>query len=551
MYDGRHSNQGRNCHSLFILIQEAQGKRKDKENMLLNADEDKLQGVQLLQVLAEASSTQEQRIVVNLALIAFHDQKTSVYDKLCDAGAVHLVMKCLKKASAEAIYDVATSLCQLIEQLLRCSVDTAVKFFHQHGAELVSTLVALFYKHCNPSLEASMRVLFRRLASLRISLPMTTRGSFLVCMVQRIVRHHRDDRKGLASIASMLLSGWTRHRESKVFVAQFPGLLDDILDYALSENSQDKVYVACLFCNLAWEVRNKVELVKKKGFLESLELFLRDGDQQTKLAAVNTVRQLATEKGVRVLICKHNKSSIVQALHLSLEHTDAKMSAVQAILRLIEKQTATRLVKRCPDLIPHLSSLSTNVDEHAVATMAAHSLKRLAHYISISHDAHPAWIEALLLVAGSPRPRIRFWVAKALLEQTQSKTNAFYMARTPMIMKSVVKLASDSSSLVKCTATEALLCIASDSSNKNLIVSNSEVMEVIVANAQQVSQYHEPGRAAVQMILALVSHDNLKNRLAKHLGLVASLSMYGTLPHGDIDLRRLSLQGVRTLAPLM
>ena len=79
------------------------------------------QGVEILEVLAECSDRKEQRAVLRLALAAFEHQTPDNIDQLCDFGAVKLLIKCLEKSSTEAIDDVTTSFCQLIELILRNS----------------------------------------------------------------------------------------------------------------------------------------------------------------------------------------------------------------------------------------------------------------------------------------------------------------------------------------------------------------------------------------------------------------------------------------------
>lgn len=512
---------------------------------------DSREGVRLLQVLAEATTAYEQRKVLSTALVLFEDQDISTYDNLCKAGAAQLVLKCLEKATTECFYDVATSCCQLLEQLLRCSPIVGEKFFHRFGTHAVTLLVALLYNHWNPALLNAMQTLFRHFASWHVNLKSTHNWKFLLRLIHTVIKNHKKYAHPLLLMATILLSGWTSVPENKLVVSQFPSLMDDMILMTLSKCSTDVMLnVAIILRHLVWDARNKVRFVAKSGFLECVEELLQSENEQCIRCAIDILGQLAMEKGARVPICKYKSSLFVRNLQEMLASSGQRLGAIQVLLRMIERDTASVLLEKQPELISFLSACPCRDYGDHFTTMAAKILNRFARHLPITHGAHPLMVDGLMQVAESPREEARFWTARALMEQSQMKATAFYLARSPLLV-SVVKLANDPSPEVRSVATEVLLRLVEDTSNMNRLASNSEVMNVVLENAQQVCHFRASGRTAVQIILAFMRHEKHRKRFVKQFGFVASLSRYGTLPGEKPYLKRESLKIVRMLAPLM
>ena len=494
----------------------------------------------------------DQKPILKLALKHFDHGIVSVYDKLCDAGSLHVLLKCLKTTYEFQGDDTSRLYCDLIGVILsRSSKEAATRFVHRSGAELIAVLLLFLSKHNMDSLHVSIRGIFHRLGVLKVSFLQSCCGEFLANMMHCIIKCHREANIGLALISCELMSSWTSYEDNKPFVASLPGFFRDISSLTLSPAIKTREPIARLFSHLAWQIRQRAELARKTVLLAALELLVLDTDESTRALATHTIRQLTTHERFRVAICSYKQAAIVRALMDPAKCTDLHTASIQTVLALIERETASKLVRGYPAVVSSLTTVALSANGEVASTIAAHSLQRLAHEVSIFHEAHPIMIEALLLVASSPFTRIRCWAAKAMKEHAQTDINAFYIARTSTTLQSLIKLASDDSSFVKFTATEALHAIASGDSNKKRLVSCPEVMEVVVENAKSAPQCHESGRAAVQLILELMGHSKSKNRLAKHFGLVAALSLYGTFPRGDPSLRRASLNGVCALAPLM
>jgi hypothetical protein len=118
----------------------------------------------------------------------------------------------------------------------------------------------------------------------------------------------------------------------------------------------------------------------------------------------------------------------------------------------------------------------------------------------------------------------------------------------------ITKLAQDKSPAVRSCATEALLNLASDTANAKRLAANAELMETFANNIASTDVCALSGRAkrnVILTILTLANHTSAKRRVAKQIGLVASLSRYGVSKDADSELKKVALHGVILLAPLM
>jgi hypothetical protein len=132
--------------------------------------------------------------------------------------------------------------------------------------------------------------------------------------------------------------------------------------------------------------------------------------------------------------------------------------------------------------------------------------------------------------------------------------NGFYIARMSQAMGVVTKLAQDNSPAVRSCATEALLNLAGDTANAKRLATNAELMETFANNIASIDGCESSGiakRNVIMTILTLANHKSAKRRVAKHIGLVASLSRYGVSKDVDSELKKVALHGVILLAPLM
>lgn len=503
--------------------------------------------VKLFELLAEASDPKIEIEILQITASFLAKQSSYECRFLCDSGAPALVLKCLHRCKQSGNDCVIVLMCDLLGHLLFKSSDNAAEFFHDHGVELVTLLFVLLGKQNETPSQKALIGFFHRLGSIDISLLSTRNWHILVILLQKLM--HVNDIRGL--IATMLLSAWTRGGGNKILVARQPNALKRVLDCALAtRNLHIRFYLAQLLSNLATEQPNPSTLIKTKGFLKALELFLAVGHGPTKAVTIRTVEMLASDKSTKVLICNHNRSSIIKTISANLEVPDYQTASARAIFRLIERKTASKLINRCPDLIPNLICLSSKKwIEKETTTVAAYSLLRLAKYISASHKAHPITMEALLYLSSSSDETIRVWAALALLEQSKNQTNAFVLIRSPLVIKALVTLANDMKKSIRNLIIQTMLRIASDVANMKVLIFNSELLEAVVNHAIVEIGQGRFANEAIELILAFANLKSTHARLAKQFGLVESLALHGVLPTAGEKLRRQSLQAVSMLAP--
>jgi hypothetical protein len=541
-----------------------------------------LQTAHILEALATAQTIQERRNSLEFALVAFDHDDTATHDAA--ASGIALVTRCLQKhcyhhhhhssATTDTHNNTITCLyVRLIGMLFRCSDEKAVKVVYHIGADLISLLVSLFDEHRHEQdVVASIQNLIARLSQLNISLPATDKKDLLVRLLQRVIRGEYECRP-LQCAALQLTSGWTEHPDSKRYIMNLPGLVEDIVGVSLVQPAKELVLISknsdidmlplhtvnC-FRQLALDVRCKSELVHKKDFLRVILYLLNCKDTRSSaavLATIDVLRQLATEAVCRVTICKHEKGAVLGALLKKMDSPELTPAVNQTLLRLIGHDTASFLLKKHTNIIERLTR-SAQVDKDCRAgneapVLAAQALKRLASYVSVRNKAHPNLLDALTLLASAQNSQIRCWAVKGLYEQSKSSTGRFYIARTGNVLSTLIRLAkADPCASVKLSATEALLTLASDTTNAKRLASSSEVLETFAATAKNANECQSSARSAIQAILSLASHKAAnKERVAKTLGLVESLSSYGVSQDTDNELKRAALHCVIVLAPLM
>lgn len=526
-----------------------------------------LQTTHILEALATAANIQERLNALDLALVSFDHDDTDAHDAA--SSGIALLTRCLEKDHYQSSVDaeinsaMTTSYVRLLGMLFRCSDEKAVNVVYRIGADLASLLVSLFYEHQGePDVTMSIRNLVDRLAGLNISLPATEKKELLVRLVQRVVRGEYECRD-LLSMALQLTSGWTEHPDSKRYIMNLPGLVEDIIHVALvppldSNGDVDAapLHTASVLCQLAWDVRSKSELVNKRGFLDAILCLLacnNTNNPGTVRAAIEVLRQLATEAVCRVLICKHKKGAILRALLTTMDVSELSDAVNHTLLRLIGQDTAVFLLKKQSNIIERLA-LSAQADEGKEASvLAAQALKRLASCVSVCNKSHPNLLDALISLATAKNSQIRLWAVKGLLEQSKSSTGRFYIARTGDVLRTLIRIAkADPCKSVKSCATEALLTLALDTANAKRLASSSDVLETFVETAKRANECQSSARSSIQAILSLACHKTTnKQRVAKTLGLVESLSCYGVSHDTDTELKRAALHCVIILAPLM
>jgi hypothetical protein len=523
--------------------------------------EHRVQAKMLLEGLATAPSSKDRLHVCQMALIAYDHRHTRVHDELVQAGAATVLTRCIQKAFyGAAEWEELNQLCQLLVFVFRCSDEQACKSFETIGTELMSLVFRILLED---TFQAVMRTtpssfceLIGRLSDLSVSLEKTARKEQSMRLLQQILRGTDVSGMNVRVEAMRMLAGVTSHPESKVFVMESPGLVDDVLANVQEPGAIYKMHlqVAMFLCNLAWETRNKSRLTRKSDFIKVLFLVWEHGSNTSRRVVMRTVRHLCSVTESRLSISKYGDSAVLRALAGTAKDNELRTESIETLLCLVGQSTARRIMQE-PELFVLLSSTALTTGGSTSSILAAaQSLKRLASYTTVIEPCYPDLLDAMMNIAVSKDPNVRVWAAKAFKEQSRMSMSGFYIARMAQAMCVVAKLARDNSPAVRCSATEAILNLAGDTSNAKRLATNAEVMETFVDNVASIEVCESSGRAkrnAIMTILTLANHNSAKRRVAKQIGLVASLSRYGVSKDADSELKKTALHGVILLAPLM
>jgi len=527
-----------------------------------------------LEVLATSTNIQESRSALQFAVDSLAKSNTPVNHATATTAGITLVLRCFQKYhysyscpasmlttdhTQEEDLQIVALYVQLLIMMFRCSNVIAVQSFEKIGTDLVSLLISLLCENALSNTHV-MFVLINRLTQLQdVSLSKVHQKEALVRLLQRVIRGQYEPHCP-RGVGLQWLGAWVEHPDSKRFILNHTGLLDDVLATVTSADccdGEELFYLAIFVWRITWDTQRKPELVHKNGLLKIVLLSLNLGNIEACRAASNSLAQLATEVACRIAICKHDKGAILTALIEKLE-TPALCEVVnQTLLRLICQDTASYILKKLPSIIDRLAQCAQAGANHScdseASILAAQSLKRLSSFVVVCNKAHPNLINALTELSGAESTKIRFWGAKGLCEQSKSSTGRFYIARDSRILSLMIRLAKDdTSNAIKTIATEALLTLASDTANVKRLASSSAVLECFVGNAKMAAS----SRSSIEAILSLASHKAAnQQRVAKTRGLVATLSEYSVSnePNDfeDKSLKRAALHCVINLAPLM
>jgi hypothetical protein len=521
----------------------------------------RVQAKRLLEGLATAPTPNDRSHVCQLALIAYDHRCTRLHDELVQAGAATVLTRCLQKAFHDAAkWKDLSQLCQLLVLVFRCSDEQACHAFEIIGAELMTLVFNILVEDSFQSVAwttpCSFRQLIGRLSDLSVSLKKIAKKEQLVCLLQQILRGTEVSGLNVRVEAMQILAGVTRHPEGKIFAMESPGLVDDVLATIEEPGAIDMMHIpaAHFFCNLAWEARNKSQLVRKKDFIKVLLLVWEHGGITTRRAVMRTVRQLSAVMESRLCLSKFGDGALLLALARTARDHELCTESIETLLCLVGKSTARRIMQD-PTLFVLLSSTALATEGSTISIVAAaQSLKRLASYTTISEPGYPDLLDAMMKISESKDTSVRVWAAKAFIEQSRMSMNGFYIARMTQAMGVVAKLAQDKSPAVRSCATEALLNLAGDTANAKRLATNAELMETFASNITSIDVCESSGlakRNVIMTILTLANHKSAKRRVAKQIGLVASLSRYGVSKDADSELKKVALHGVILLAPLM
>lgn len=498
--------------------------------------------------------------VLAIALLAFDHDVEKVHDQLVQAGAATVLMRCLDRAMGEEDgWEEVDPICQLLCMSFRCSDQQGAQSFTDIGAELCPLLFSvLFISNSYPSLETppSALQLLRRLATLEVNLPAMSNSAQLLRCFRQIIEECdiQTDRERLVDVVHVLV-GLSQHMASKEFIMDSPGLCDSIVS-RISESCRPgcelNLETANLLRNLAWHPGNKATIAGKKALVKLLVLLAGDRKVETRLAAIETLKHLASDGyGRSKLASSQCKGRLLKALFDATGCEETQEQALETMMSFVSRSTAFDMCKN-EKLLLMLTNLASCGSDSKSSTIAAQTVKRLATHVPANHASHSALLDVILTMASSEFHRIRFWAAKAFVEQSLIPGSSFFMVRIHQVVQTLTQLARDQNVDVQAAAVEALQNLAADTTNVKRLAMDSDLLEVFVSNAEGSGEVLAAARRhAVQALLSLASHRSTKRRIAKQYGLVASLSRYAMSEDNDDELKRAAIHGVILLAPLM
>lgn len=147
-------------------------------------------------------------------------------------------------------------------------------------------------------------------------------------------------------------------------------------------------------------------------------------------------------------------------------------------------------------------------------------------------------------------------MARAFLEQSRLSGCSFLLVRSAEALSKISELARDTYHDVQDPAVQTLQALSESQSNLKRLSMQSTVLDTLVETVHCCVDQENEGRRsvcrnAVLAILNLTNNRCARKRAARHAGVVASLSRYGTSDDVDDELRTAALHGVILLSPLM
>ncbi|CAB9507144.1 expressed unknown protein [Seminavis robusta] len=511
----------------------------------------------LLQGLARALYRKERLSVLKLALIAYDHDIVRLYDTLCYAGGMTVLVRCLQATmTSVTLHPIEIrQMCQLIALVcLRCSDDAAIHCLSSIGTELVLLLFSILLKTevgreaCSP-----IRLVIRRIARLELSLPAIEHSERLLKFLERMALLGAGNKDASAE-ALTLLAGLTVHSESKLYVMESRTFLDSIIKCSQQETTEVMDQIAKVIENLALHGNNKSKLTKQLILERLLAMASPSESIETRIHSIQALKQISIEARGKLFIVAFEGGAALKALLSAADERELQPCVVETLLSLTCKYTASSLVHHS-GLIITITNLvrSENV---MVAEKAAQVIKRLSTHTCIQKRGHAALFDAILATSTSKSRSVRHWIAKAMLEQSRLSGSSFLLVRSPDALEKVCQLARDQQHDVRAPAMETLLSLSACQSNLKRLSTSSIVFDTLVESVsvglRDGKVWNSEVRDAILCILNFVDGPrNPRKRAAKHTGVVKVLSKYGISSDEDNELKRAALHGVIILSALM
>lgn len=568
----------------------------------------KCQACHLLETIVTAKILQERWRALELAAFTFDHHNTQAHNDLCEAGCITLLTTFLEKSLLELeqckqrvirIPEGIELIYKALYFLFRCSDKHGSDAIERIGPDLISITVSIVHECGTLAPNSFVLKLMDRLASLKfVLLKVMKKANLLVRLLQSIIRNDYQS-ESMLKIGCKLLIGFTLHPENKTIISRHPSLVDDLIS-CLHEQSSEYINcnIAQVLMNLSWDLTTKLELTEKKKFFNAIIFFFKTNWQNTKLQkkaqlfVLETIQRLASEAVCRLRISTFGKGSILKILSIPkdpVDSPDLHISKFRTILRLMDQETTSKIMKKCPNLVKHFADTarlmcdvresnskrihdemshtlnfasmthgrlnlrlaSESTSDYKDVYTSTCAINRLARHITVKDKSHPFLINTLTKLAFSDVSKEREWAAQGIREQSRTTAGRFYLVRASQVLDTLVHLANDENVNMRTSATEALLCFALDPLSVKRVAQRSDVLETFVRNAKPCDKFMTITRNSIQGIIALAMHDASQDRVAKTIDLIEVLTKYGISHDVDIDLKMAALRCVILLAKLM
>ena len=508
--------------------------------------------------------------LLDLVLGIVEHEDVECHNHAASSGALELLCHLLKKSyfNGSVSHHQAHKLCLIVNIILRCSDECAASCLEKLLCDLLSCAFWILADYPMEQIENptdsqrkdGAKAIIYRVSKLDISLLNVIEGKRLVRFLQQIIRDDQQANRPLACEAMRALDGLARHESSKVFLVDMPGLLYDIVNASTIDTDGCvplDFFLIRFLRKITWDTRNKFKATKTEGFVELLLKCAKHQQMDIRKEALGVFWMLSFDAASVQILSEYPKDAAVQTLADAAEVPELRMLALQGLHRIVRRTSPRRKTRKLLLSNDALARIGCNADNSTSEVHQARLIETLCRFISVNESCHSKIIDALAIMTESASESLRFWAAKSFHGQALNKSNQFFLARSPTVLRDVLSLANDPIAKVREKATSVLLQLTSERSNAKILGLNYNLLETLLSNArspQQNSAHYESeqtARLSIQGILSLASQEVSKERIAKHHACVSTLASFGVSEDVDVELKSAALHGVIMLVHLL
>ena len=517
----------------------------------------------ILVSLVTVKDVKQFKATAETAMLLLEGSPTKVINTLVMNGALLLLANRLILAFHEdCCLEEASPIANVMGSLLCCDSQPAYDFISQMGHSFLEELIN-YLQTSTEQLTALQQLhgLLGRLGSLPWATLSINRYRDLVSLLQEALRQPSKEETSLSILE--FLSGLSRDESKKAFLVDQPSLVDDVLEQVRTllacgdmVVAQKVASISCrLFHRLAWGAENRAKLAPKRNWTDVLFDLAENPDKEIQTQALEIIQRMSTELQGRRAMARHQDAAIINRLIRSFDHPESGYAGLRALSSLIDSNVA-KSMKSHPGVYSRLAKVAMMNDENDSSIKASQILKRMASHVSVRDEGHGELLDALLTCAASPRRDIRRWAARGLQVQSESSTNAFFIARSHIVLQSLIVLSADPDNGVRKSAIQTLFNAANEASNTRRAASTSEYLDAFVSNVSRHLGSNDEellftSRISIKGILKMAEHPKCHQRVAKQKGVVESLARYGISTDHDGELKTAALHAVLLLTPFI